>query len=253
MDTIILGYFIASNSVVGIYEVAWNLSSIFAIFSGSLNRALFPEISSLGADQTARIRDLTSAAVAYAGLFLIPGLVGAVLVGETILSIYGSEFTAGATILAVLILSQLVYAYEEQFITILGAMDHPDVIFRVNAVFLTVNLGLNVLLVPRIGWVGAAIGTTASAAAGLILSYRGLSRYLNFEIPWGELVRQVVSAAIMAIVVLAGTTLLGKSLTTVVPLVFVGAAVYAVLLITLSEQFRTLVVDNLPFEVPLLS
>lgn len=252
MDTIVLGYFVVSNSVVGIYEVAWNVSALFAIFSGSLNRALFPEISSLEADQTERISDLTSAAVAYAGLFLIPGLVGSALVGDVVLSIYGDEFTTGASVLVVLVVSQLVYAYEEQFITILGAMDYPDVIFRVNAVFLTVNLGLNVLLVPRIGWVGAAIGTTASAAAGMVLSYRGLSRRLSFTVPWGELLRQGFAAAVMGVVVFVGRTTLGDSLFVVVPLVFVGAGVYAGLLVTISEQFRRTVVDNLPFEVPLL-
>lgn len=253
MDTIILGYFVTSNSIVGIYEVAWNLATIFAIFSGSLTRAIFPEISALNRTETDRIRDLTSAVVAYSGLFLIPGLVGAILVGDVVLSVYGSEFTAGATVLVVLVLSQLIYAYEEQFVTVLGAMDYPEVIFRINAVFLAVNLGLNILLVPQIGWIGAAIGTTVSAAVGLALSYRSLSRRLDFEIPWLELLRQVVAAALMGGIVFLGRTALGDSLLVVVPLVFVGAAVYLSLLVTLSEQFRTLVADNLPFEVPLLS
>lgn len=251
MDTIVLGYFAVSNSVVGIYEVAWNISALFAIFSESLNRAIFPEISSLQTEQTERISNLTSVAVAYAGLFLIPGLVGSALVGDVVLSIYGNEFTAGATVLIVLVVSQLVYAYEEQFITILGAMDHPEVVFQANTAFLAVNLGLNLLLVPRIGWLGAAIGTTVSAATGMLLSYRGLSRRLSFVIPWGELLRQAFAATVMGIVVFAGRMALGNSLIVVVSLVVVGAGVYATLLVSVSEQFRTIVLNNMPSGISL--
>ena len=248
--TVVLGYFAASNSVVGIYEVAWSVSTIFAIFSDSLNRTLFPKISSLGADETDRISDLTSAAVAYAGLFLIPGLVGAVLVGDVVLSVYGSDFTAGATVLVVLTLSQLVYAYEEQFLNVLGAMDYPDVIFRINGVFLAVSLGLNVALVPRIGWLGAAIGTTSAAAVGLVLGYVGLSRRLAFDMPWSELLRQAVAAAVMGVVVYLGRMLFGDSFLVIVSLIAVGALVYVSLLVVISTQFRTTVRENLPVDVP---
>ena len=253
MDTIILGLFAASNSVVGVYEVAWNVSSIFAIFSVSLNRAMFPEISSLSADEIDRIRNLTSAAIAYAGLFLIPGLVGAALVGDVVLSVYGNEFTTGATVLVVLVFAQLVYAYEEQFTTVLEAMDHPNVVFRINAVFLTVNLGINLGLVPVIGSLGAAIGTTVSSFVGLVLGYRGLSQRLDFQVPWRELFRQVLAAVVMSVVVLLGRMLFGGSLPVVAGIVLVGAVVYVTLLIVISRQFRTTVLENLPIDPPTLS
>ena len=251
MDTIVLGFFAATNSVIGIYEIAWNIATIFAIFGNSVNKAIFPEISSLDENQTERISDLTSASVAYGGIFLIPGLVGAVLVGDVVLSIYGREFADGATVLVVLTVSQLVYVYEEQFITVLAAMDYPRNIFRINTVFLVTNLGLNLLLVPSIGWLGAAIATTGSAAVGLVLSYWNLRRILSFDLPVGELLRQTVAALAMGGVVYLGRTALGDTFLVVIPLIGVGAGVYFFALLGLSTQFRTTVLDNLPTETVL--
>jgi O-antigen/teichoic acid export membrane protein len=252
MDTIVLGFFLATNSRIGIYEVAWSLASLFAIFGNSLKRAIFPEISSLSRDQTDRIRDLASVSVAYSGLFLIPGLVGAALVGDIVLTIYGREFAEGATVLVVLVCSQLVYVYEEQFITVLGAMDYPQAIFRVNTVFLVTNLGLNLLLVPSIGWIGAALATTASAAVGLVLSYRRLSEVLEFGLPLGEIGRQAVAALAMGGAVYAGRTLLGDSLAVVLLLVGGGGALYVLVLLRISTQFRRTVFDNVSPLVPRL-
>jgi O-antigen/teichoic acid export membrane protein len=251
MDTVILGFFITTNSVIGIYEIAWNIAAIFAIFGNSLNKAIFPEISSLGEGQTERIRDLTSASIAYAGIFLIPGLVGAALVGDVVLIIYGPEFADGAAFLIVLTVSQLVYVYEEQFITVLAAMDYPDKIFRINSVFIVTNLALNLLLIPSIGWIGAAMATTVSAATGLTLSYRSLRQVLAFELPIDELLRQVAAALIMGGIVYVGRTVFGDSLSVVIPLVGLGAGIYFFVLLLLSTRFRTTVLENIPIQTVL--
>lgn len=252
MDTILLGYYLASNELVGVYEIAWNVSALFAIFSASLNRSSFPEISSIPNERTDRLRDLVSATVAYAGLFLIPGLVGSALVGDVVLGIYGDAFVQGRTVLVVLVLSQLVYAYEGKFLTALSGMDYPGEVFRVNAGFLVVNLILNIVLIPRVGWIGAAIATTASATVGLMLGYQKLRNRLRFRIPWDELLRQAIASMVMGVVVYSGRVLIGDSLPVAVGLIVFGAAVYFLSLAAISKQFRTVVSENLPIDVQTL-
>jgi O-antigen/teichoic acid export membrane protein len=114
------------------------------------------------------------------------------------------------------------------------------------------NLGLNLLLVPSIGWIGAALATTASAAVGLVIGYRRLREVLEFGLPLGEIGRQAVAALAMGGAVYAGRTLLGDSLAVVLLLVGGGGALYVLVLLRISTQFRRTVFDNVSPLVPRL-
>lgn len=253
MDTVVLAAFVA-NSVIAVYEIAWNLASLFAIFGSSIRRTLFPEMSRIssegGIDE--EITGLLRTSLAFLGLFIVPGLVGSAIVGDVILTIYGSGFETGYYILLVLTFARLLYGYQGQFLNTLDAVDRPDLTFRINGVFVGTNLVLNVLLISQFGWYGAATATTASAALGLALGYYYAGTIVDVVVPVGEIAKQWLAAGVMAIVVSAGRIVLGDSLLVAVALAGVGAAVYFVALLGLSPTFRTTVANNLPVEIPLL-
>lgn len=245
-DTIVLGFFV-SSTLIGVYEIAWNVASILAVFGSSISQAVFPEISSLSAnDETERASDLVSDALAFTGLFTIPGLVGGLVLGEWILGIYGSEFQQGSLVLVILIAARLLSAYQWQFVNALGALDRPDRAFRVNLVFLVVNVGLNLVLVALYGWIGAAVATTLSAALTLVLGYVSLQSVIDVTVPYDEIGRQIAGAAVMGAVLYLLTVPIDVRLHTAVLLVGVGAIVYFLVLAAISSRFRTTVVSNLP-------
>ncbi|MDL0134389.1 oligosaccharide flippase family protein [Halobacterium salinarum] len=253
MDTIILAVFV-SNSLIAVYEVAWNLASLFAIFGASISRTLFPEMSKISSeDGTAdEIAGLLRVSLAYSGLFIIPGLIGAALLGDLVLTIYGPGFDTGYYILLVLTFARLLYGYMGQFLSTINALDYPDLTFNVNAIFVVVNLTLNVVLTWQFGWYGAAAATTLSAGMGLVLGYYYANQVVNVTIPFLEVGKQCLSAGIMAAVVLLGRANTGDSLPVVILLVGVGASVYFTSLLALSQEFRTTVEDNLPIQFPTL-
>ncbi len=246
MDTIVLGLFVAKG-FIGIYEVSWNLASILAVFGVSISQSMFPHISELTAEEDAEAAaGLVEDALAYAGLLIVPGFVGVALLGEDILRIYGEEFTDGAVILVVLVLARLVYVYESQFTNVLGAINRERVAFRVNVVFIGINLVLNFALIPTFGWYGAAAATTISAVIGLALGYGFLVRIVPVSIPVTELSRQWLAAGVMGIVVFAGDRYLPEMIPVTVALITLGAAVYFLALSVLSPRFRATVKRNLP-------
>lgn len=154
IDIIVLGFFV-SQSLIGIYAVAWNIAQFLILFSSSIAITIFPEMSQLSSEEDPQATaDLFETALSYAGLLLIPGLVGSLVVGERILRIYGDEFTQGVAVLALLVVAVLIQAYQNQVLTTLNAVDRPDLAFRVNALFLGGNLVFNVILVSLYGWVG---------------------------------------------------------------------------------------------------
>ncbi|MFB6178666.1 MAG: oligosaccharide flippase family protein [Halorientalis sp.] len=247
MDTLVLGLFVSAN-LIGIYEVAWNLASLLAIFGTAIGQTLFPEISKISSQREMdEVRHLLEQGLSYTGLFLIPGLVGSAAVGDLVLRVYGTEFARGQVVLVLLILSRLVYAYAKQLLTVLNGIDRPDLSFRINGAFAATNLGLNLLLVWQFGWLGAAVASVTSAVVALAFAYRGTAGILgDISIPVGEIGRQVVAAAVMGLVIFVPQTMLPNTLPVGIGLVTLGAGVYFLLLVGISVQFRTTIVDNLP-------
>ncbi|ELZ81335.1 polysaccharide biosynthesis protein [Haloferax larsenii JCM 13917] len=247
MDTIVLAFFV-SNGVIAVYEIAWNLASLFAIFSASISTTLFPAMSSISSrdHSNEQITKLLRESLTYAGLFIVPGLVGSAIVGDVILTIYGPGFTAGYHILLILIFARLLYGYMDQLLTTVDAIDKPNLTFRVNTTFVVVNLGLNVILTWQFGWYGTAAATTASVAVGLLLSYYYATQVVNVILPLHEIGKQWAAAGIMGITVFGGRVIIGSSLLSAIALAIFGAGVYFSVLLAISPKFRMTVDDNLP-------
>lgn len=239
MDTLVLAFFV-TPSLVGVYEVAWTLSNVLALAGGSIQQTLFPELSDLSTKgEVEKIRHFVDEALVYGGLFTIPGLLGALALGEEILSIYRPQFATGATVLVILIGAQLATLYGNQFLTAVNAVDRPDVAFRVNAVFVLVNLVANVILVSTVGWVGAALATALSSTVTLVLSFRALEDIIGgLTIPTVELGKQLLASLVMLGVVAYLKTISPTGIPGTLALVAVGAAVYGVVLLALSSRVR---------------
>lgn len=258
-DVLVLGVFVSSG-LIGVYVAAWNIAHFLILFSGTLGTTLFPEISSMTADSDPQaVSRIVEQSLAFGGLFVIPGLLGGVLLGERILRIYGPEFPKGTIVLVILIFSNLFMSYQNQLLNTLNAVDRPDLAFRVNMVFVAANVSLNVVLIYSYGWVGAAVATAVSVAVSLVLAYRHVDSLIDFETPVGEILRQWLAAGVMAGVVAAGLWLegtyriVGHNFAVVVALVVLGAGVYFVTLLGLSTEFRETVDRNLPVSIPLVS
>ena len=258
-DVLVLGFFVPS-SLVGIYAAAWGIAQFLILFAGAISSTLFPEMSRLSADGSPEeVQSLTEDALAYAGLLLIPGLVGGWVVGERLLAIYGEAFRQGATVLAVLIVANLLMSYQNQLLNTLNAIDRPERSFRVNALFVVSNVSLNVVLIYLYGWLGAAVATALSVSVSLVAAYRSLGAIVDFAIPYREIGRQWLAALAMGGVVLGGrrveTTyrLLEHNLATVFVLVGLGAGVYFLALLAISPRFRETVDRNLPVALPFRS
>jgi O-antigen/teichoic acid export membrane protein len=94
------------------------------------------------------------------------------------------------------------------------------------------NLGLNLVLIPRMGLLGAMVATTASLIAGAFASYVLGGRVLPLPLPWGTFARCGLAVAGMGVAVLltphpGGALELGLKAA-------VGAVVYGILVYLLD-------------------
>lgn len=239
MDTIVLAFFV-SSALVGIYEVAWTLASTLILISRSVRGTLFPEFSDLGVDRKyQQIHHYLDEALVFTGIFAIPGLFGAAVLGPRLLGIYRPEFARGSTILLILILARMVQAYGSQLRSAINGVDRPDVAFRLNAVFVALNGVLNVALVFQFGWMGAAVATFSSAVVYSLLAYWYLAGIIGRpSFPLGEIARQIVAGLVMVAVLLVAKPLVPVTHYGTIGLVMASTLVYALAITGLSHRVR---------------
>lgn len=203
MDVLVLGFFVA-DSAIGVYEISWRVSAAFILLPSAMSKVVFPYLSRHAAEgRTDEIASTLTTATTFAGLFAIPGVAGAFVLGEDVLAIYGPEFATGATILIVLSIGRLGQAYETFLMQSLNAIDRPDATFRISIIFIAVNLTLNVVLAWQFGAIGAAVATAVTVVLGTVLAGRILHRLVGFGVDVRTIGAQVVSAVLMALVVAA--------------------------------------------------
>jgi peptidoglycan biosynthesis protein MviN/MurJ (putative lipid II flippase) len=130
-------------------------------------------------------------------------------------------------------------------------MDRPDLDFRVNGVFIGLNIVLNLFLIPLIGWVGAAVATVLSSLLSMIYAYYVVDQIVRVNLPYQEIGKQFLASILMSAVVLilkhveVRYSVLDSNFATVMSLVFVGAITYITFLVFVSEDTRHTVVRNL--------
>lgn len=237
-DTLVLSVFVAP-SLVGVYELSWQISGAIFLLSSALGSVLYANVDRLlrreGTDTVSRA---INESLAYSGVIAIPGLVGGVVVGDALLSAFGSTYSIGYPIFVVLLLARLLHSYEEIFANVVNALDRPDLIFRANGTFIVLNVTGNFVAVAAFGWIGAAVATAASMGVRTLLSYHYATSLIEVQVPTREILLQGVAALLMGSVLVWAKQ--GSSFTTAeLGLVVVGgAAVYAASVLVLIGRIR---------------
>lgn len=182
-DRIFLGA-LSDASAVGVYTVASALAAATLVLHGALVAIFKPVVA-----DAYRQGKMEEAGRAYRLVSRWAGVAsGAVLVafaglGPLILSLFGSGFATPPAHRALLLLTGLFFV--ATWIGPTGAvlqMSRGERIELVNTlVFLVLNVGLNVWLIPRLGIVGAALATLASGLARNLLQIVELVRLYDFR------------------------------------------------------------------------
>lgn len=244
----IVGLAAVSKTEIGIYKVAWTVASVLSLVSIAIEQTLFPEFSELGvSEEYERVHHYLNEGLAFTGVFAIPGLFGAIAVGDEILTLFGSEYARGGTILVILIAARLLAAYGDQFLGTINAIDRPDVAFRVNLAYVAANISLNVGLIALFGWYGAAAATALAALTSLVLGGYALGRIIGSpDVPYRELGAQTIAAAVMLGAVVSLQRAVPETLAWTFAVVGAGAAVYVVVLVGISTRIRQKALGFLP-------
>jgi len=123
---------------------------------------------------------------------------------------------------------------------VLLGLDKPELVARATVYMILLNLGLNLLLIPEFGLIGAALGTTVAFSAGLVVRVKYLLRFISIQIPYRELGWCLFASSVMAATLYGLTTWVAvTSVVRLFAIIGLGAAIYFAVVLS-SDRFRLL-------------
>lgn len=171
---------------VGVFSIASQTAMLTSLFLFSVNSISAPKFAALYKKK--EMETLSSTARNTAKLMTLmasPLLVLFLLVPEWVMGIFGTGFTGGAALLSILAIGQFVNVATGS-VGYLLMMSGNERLMRNNAIFIAVmSIALNVVLVPLVGPLGAAIATAVCLSAmNLIAAFLVWSQLGIWPIPW---------------------------------------------------------------------
>jgi O-antigen/teichoic acid export membrane protein len=219
--------------VTGYYNSAYNLIFSVLVISNVVNTALYPSLSRQSVTQPQTVPAIQQRMLRYLLLIALPITVGGSVLAPHIISfLYGADYAAAALPLAILIwVIPFMFVTEFLGYVIVVSGAERRVAWAI-ALSTTVNVGLNVLLIPIYGVLAAALLTVFTEAV-LLSQYAWVLRDKLRVMDWNlALLRPAIAAVIMGAIVFWLRDLY-------MPLnILLGASVYLALLFVLGVVGR---------------
>ena len=132
--------------------------------------SLLPTLTRLGAGN--RQYELYHTALAHVFAVALPAAIGGcILAPQAIDLIFGDEYMAAAPVLQLLIWAIPFAQLREAPVAALVSHAREDRMLHLNAMGTVLSIGMNLVLIPRYGMIGAAASTVATEALRTILAF----------------------------------------------------------------------------------
>lgn len=183
---------------VGYYTAAYRLFAITQVLPKSFNTSIYPVFSRLFLQSQESYRKANSLAIRYILVVLLPVSAGISGLAEPIVRLlFGRDFGSAVPVLKVVIWTLVPYGVVRVFASAMFASNRQHLDLKVNLLGLAANLGLNCVLIPRMGILGCAWATLLSICLFLLIQCVYLRREILPQLRQAEIARP--AAATLAI------------------------------------------------------
>jgi O-antigen/teichoic acid export membrane protein len=170
MDVILLGVF-STSSAVGIYSAGKRISNLASSFLTATSFVAAPKFASMYAQgQLEKLGSLARNAARLTTLISIPYLIAFLLFPNQIMSIFGENYAEGGAVLALLAIGQFINSATGAVGYLLVMTGHEKLMRNITLSTSLLKVALLVLLIPPLGYIGAALATMIGDSARNLLA-----------------------------------------------------------------------------------
>lgn len=232
-DRYIIGIFMTIASV-GVYSAAYAIASIVSFFANPLTVVLPPTLSKLyDENRMGEVKIHLTYSLKYFLMVAIPSVFGLSILSKQLLCILSTpEFVASGSVVIPIVASGAllfgVWRIIEQNLVLVKKTKLIGITWGIAGL---VNLSLNIIFVPVVGIVGAAISTLITfVVATMIMAHMSFKQF-TFPIDWMFILKSIFASIIMAFVI---STANPVQVVDVLVWMGIGAAIYAGLIFLLG-------------------
>jgi O-antigen/teichoic acid export membrane protein len=191
---------------VGYYNPGYALGGLILMFMTPVDFVLVAVVAKYYEEQKIDVvRDIFKYAIKYFLLLAIPAFFGLSILSKPILTILSTPelaeqgylvtpfiaFSMVLTGLGGVAIGKSLYLAKKTHISMMNGL-----------IVAGTNFGLNMLLIPTMGIIGAAIATMAAFLAGSVFGFYFAFKYFDFDIDWLSLAKILIASIIMSIIII---------------------------------------------------
>jgi O-antigen/teichoic acid export membrane protein len=182
IDLILLGS-IKGASEAGIYAIASRAAEFVPFFLLAINISIAPKISHLyHSGEHEKLQRLATASARRLVWVTLPVTLVLIILAQPLIKfLYGDNFAEGAIALQILAVAQFFTIASGPVGILLNMTNHANTSAKSFAAGAIANVILNLALIPRFGYAGAATATAASIAFCNALRWYWVRRYLKLK------------------------------------------------------------------------
>jgi len=200
LDTVLLSI-LRGDADVGWYSIPSKVTSALQFLPMAFMAALFPAMSEYFATDKERLRKTFEKAMHYLMIISLPLAAGVIVLAEpVVLKIYTADYVNSILPLKILMVSLFFLFINYPVGYLLNAGNKQVTNTVISGVTVLVSVISNIILIPKYGYLGAAVSSLVSTVVLFILGMYWVPKIINYN-PWyliGNFLKALLAAIIMA-------------------------------------------------------
>lgn len=239
VDKVMLEWLTGTTNQVSFYDQAEKIVTIPLSLITVISSVVMPRLANEHQKGNLyEIQTLLLRAGKYALCMAMPMMLGLLCISQQFIPWYlGEEFYS--TSIAIMILTPIILLNSltgisgKQFFT---ATNQTNILLKAYVTAAVMNVLVNLLLIPRYGYVGAAIATVISSLSSVIIQYHYIVRQVKIKKLWSYGFKYFAGAAIMSICICLFSRKLDANILTTLLQISAGAVIYILYLFLTKDS-----------------
>ena len=238
LDKTMLGYLIADKGPVALYKTAQSFVQMFLYFITSIGSIMMPRIANVyhNNKDMEEVNHYLSATFSLAVIFAVPMIAAMLTVTPYFIPWYLPKQLGLISLIRIsspiILFISISNVYGIQYLV---PTDHNKEFIISVISGACINFVINLLLIPSLGGIGAAIGSLTAEFAVMLIQYLFVRKTIRIS-AFSTFIKSIISASLMSVVVIMIGEKMGASLVCNLIQAVCGVIVYGSLMILLKEK-----------------
>lgn len=230
-DSVLLSI-LQGNQAVGLYSVAAKTMNAFQFIPSAFMAAVFPAMSNYYRSAPQKLGQLLEQSLRYLLIISAPLAAGLFILADKFVVSLGADYQSSALAVRILMPSLIFVFLSFPLGSLLNASNHQHWQTALIGFSMAVNVGLNLLLIPRFSYLGASWSWFATNVTALMVGFWLARRVIDYKF-WPFCVS--LGKVILSVGLMAWVTIMTRPLLPLVPVVLLSGLIYIIMLLALRE------------------